>query len=278
MLRLHERRPDPDPERVPPRARPRVHHVLGRAPASEIVRARERDSRVGDAAEPGRRTVKEDPLAVDPLGKHGGVLVLGRDDHPMTLDGDEILRGREIDGRAGGAVRRARDHEAIKLVDPHGARILEAPLLALHSLSRLKQRLGIHSPPVDPVRRAGDREVRHASLRLDAREQDRLAADDRRRRVEDDVDRSRPVRSAQDRVAGVAAEELALLAPHARVGGAAPGHAATPRRAGRRSTRGRPAASSTCCARWKASVDSAPSFAFTASSPSPSLQPPVAKS
>jgi len=45
-----------------------------------------------------------------------------------------------------------------------------------------------------------------------------------------------------------------------------------------RSTAGSPAASRRSAARWKASVDSAPSLSLVVSSPSPSLQPPVAKS
>ena len=50
--------------------------------------------------------------------------------------------------------------------------------------------------------------MRDASAILDAREHDGLSVHDRRRRVEDGVDRLAPVGGGQDRVAGVAPEHL----------------------------------------------------------------------
>ena len=84
-------------------------------------------------------------------------------------------------------------------------------------------------------------------------DQDRLAVDEGRGRVEDGVDRVRPVLGCEDRVAGMPPEELSLRGAHA----------ALTLATRRRRTTGRPAASSTSSARWKASVDSAPSFAFS---------------
>ena len=107
VLGLQERRPDPDPQRVPPRALARLQHDLGRAPVDEIGRPRERDARVRDA-EAGRRPVEEDPAAVDPLGQERRVLVFGIDDDPVPLDRREVLRRCEIDRRARPARRRCR--------------------------------------------------------------------------------------------------------------------------------------------------------------------------
>ena len=89
------------------------------------------------------------------------------------------------------------------------ARVLEAPLLALDPVGRSEQRLRVDRPAVDAVGGARDGEVRDPAQVLDAREEDGLAVDDRRRRVEDGVDRIRPVGRGQDRVAGMPAEELA---------------------------------------------------------------------
>src|SRR5262245_66098013 len=97
-------------------------------------------------------------------------------------------------------------------------------------------------------------------------EQDRFAIEGGGGGVEDSVDRIRPIVRGQDRVVSVAAEELALV------------HASAASRAGSRTEAATPAASSRSAARWKARVDSAPSFVFSSSVPSPSLQPPVAKS
>ena len=110
--------------------------------------------------------------------------------------------------------------------------------------------------------------MRDPGQRLDPREQDGLAADDRGAGVEDHVDRFRPVGRRQDWISRMATEKLAAVRHAVARGRIEP----------RRRTRGSPAASSTSCARWKAKVDSAPSFSLTASSPSPSPQPPVAKS
>ena len=92
----------------------------------------------------------------------------------------------------------------------------------------------------------------------------------RRGGVEHGVDRIRPVLRGQDRVGRVAIEELSALATSV--------HAGSQPVSRVRWTAGSPAASSSSAARWTASVDSAPWLSFVVSSPSPSLQPPVAKS
>src|SRR5581483_1846665 len=96
--------------------------------------------------------------------------------------------------------------------------------------------------------------VRDARARLDAREKDRLGCQLDCRGVEDDVDLGGPVGCREDRVGRVSPEEL--RARHAAILPTAT-----------RATRGRPAASIARWARWNASVDSAPSLAFTSSSP-----------
>ena len=182
----------------------------------------------------------------------------------------EVLGRREEDGRAGRAVGGAGDHPALELGDEDDARVLEAPLLALDAVRRARAAApGRSIQPSTPLRGAGDREVRDArSGPRRGRAATVAPSTLRRGRVEDGVDRIRPVVRRQDRVGRVAVEELA---------------ACSRRRTGlaRRAdggTAGRPAVSSSSAARWKASVDSAPSLSFVVSSPSPSLQPPVAKS
>ena len=99
-----------------------------------------------------------------------------------------------------GSEGRAGDREALELLDPDGARVLEAPLLALDSFLRREERLRLDAPAVDAVRRARDREVGDAGERLDAREQNGLAVDDRGRRIEDGVHGNRPVLRREQRI------------------------------------------------------------------------------
>ena len=193
MLGLQRRRADADAARVPPGADARLEHLLGGAPADEVVGAGEQDLAVA-AAELGLRAVEEHPAAVDPVRQQRGVLVLRVPDDPVALDRSEVLGGREEDGGAGRAVRGAGDDPAVELVDPDGACVLEAPLLGRDLVVGCEQRLGIDRPAVDAVGRAGDGELRDASAVLDPGEQDGLAVDARRRRVEDGVDGIRPVR------------------------------------------------------------------------------------
>src|SRR5437763_6267344 len=185
-------------------------------------------------------------------------------DDPVAFDRAEVLGRGEIDRRPRGAVGRARDHPAVELGDPDDARVLESPLLAVEAGRGGEYWLGVDRPVVDTVGRAGDSEVRDSPEVLNAREQDGFAVDRCGRRVEDGVGRIGPILRSQDRIARVTAEELSLA------------HAAA--RTGSRTEVLTPAASSRTAARWNASVDSAPSFAFSSSVPSPSLQPPVAKS
>ena len=210
--------------------------------------------------------MKENPLSVDPLGQHSRVLVFRLADDSDPLDRPEICRRGEIDGRAARAVRRACDQPTLELGHPHCAWVFEAPLLALDPVGRRKQRHRIDRPSTQAVSRARNAEMGDSSTILDAREHDGFTVDERRRGVEDGVDRLAPIGRSQDRVAGMAPEHL--VARH---------HAALARILSR-SGAGRAAASSRSWARWKASVDSAPSFALRSVSPRPSLQPPVAKS
>jgi len=159
--------------------------------------------------EAGRRPVEHDPATVDPLGQQCGVLVLGVADDPAPLDGREVLRRREIHHRPLRPKGRTGDHEALQLLDPDRARVLEAPLLALDSLLRCEQRLLSDTPAVDAVRRARDREVRDSGERLDAREQNGFVADGCSRRIEDRVHGNRPVLRREQRISGVARKELA---------------------------------------------------------------------
>ena len=103
--------------------------------------------------------MEKHPLAVDPVRQQRRVLVLGLPDDPVPHDRAEVLRRGEVDGRARGAVRGARDHPALELRDEDDARILESPELALDAVLRREQGLRIDDPPVDPVRRACDREM-----------------------------------------------------------------------------------------------------------------------
>ena len=91
-----------------------------------------------------------------------------------------------------------------------------------------------------------------------------------------DLRRGRPLRRSGDRRERRPRRRASRgsLTPQRRVSG----HAAAVSRARWRRTAGRPAASSRSAARWKASVDSAPSLSFVVSAPRPSLHPPVAKS
>src|SRR4029077_5312002 len=133
---------------------------------------------------------------------------------------------------------------------------------------------GSDPPPVDAIRRARDREMGDPGAVFDAYEQHGFAADERRARVEDGVGPVRPLAGGQDRVARVPDEQLrtepAELLLHRR-------HPTANALSGDRcrTTTGSSAASSESWAWWNASVDSAPSFSLIASSPRPSLQPPV---
>ena len=242
VLRLEERRADPDPERVPPGAAPGLQHHLRRAPASEVIGAGERDARVRDP-EAARRPVEEDPLSAHPLRQECRVLVLGSDHDSVSLDRDEVLRRSEIDSRSGRTVRRAGDHEAIELLDPDGPRVLEPPLLTLDAFLRREQGRRRDVPTVDSVGRTGRSEVRDPGQRLDPREQDGLAADDRGAGVEDYVDRLRPVGRRQDWISRMATEKLAAAAVTPWLGAGSSrggGRAAIPPRRARAVRGGRP--------------------------------------
>jgi hypothetical protein len=176
VLGLERRRADADPQRVPPRAGPRLEHLLGRAPA---CRSAERETKISPRPPPnsvfGRW--KQDPPAVHALREQRRVLVLGSPDDPAPLDGREVFGGREIDGRPGRTVRGAGDHPALELVDPDDAGSSKPHCSRSRCPLRGEQRLGVDRPAVDPVRRAGDGEVRDAGEIFDPREQDGLAVD-----------------------------------------------------------------------------------------------------
>ena len=215
------------------------------------------------AAEFGLRAVQHDPATLDSMGEKGRILVFGLPDDAKALDRREVPGGCEIDRRPRRAVGGAGDDPARQLGDPHGTRVLESPLLARDVVGGSEQRLRVDGPPVGAVGGAGDGEVRDPAEVFDPCKEDGLAVERGGGGVEDGIDRIRPVLRGQNRVVGVTLEKLSL------------GHVA---RAGSRTEVGTPAASSMSAARWNASVDSAPSLAFISSVPSPSLQPPVAKS
>ena len=179
--------------------------------------------------------MEEDPLPSDALGKQRRILVLRRDDDPDPLDAVEVFGGREEHRRARVTVGGARDHVLPELFHPDGARVLEAPFLSVAPFERREQRLPVDLPPVNAVGRPGDGQMRDSRACLDAREQDGLAADLDRGGVEDHIHRDRPVRGREDRVGGMPPEEL----------GERGGHAAVFTTWATRTTRGRPAASST---------------------------------
>ena len=263
------RRAETDAHRVPPGALARAQHLLGRAPAHQVGRSRQQDLGAA-AAELVARPVEEHPLAVDPVRQQRGVLVVGLADDAAALDAAEVLRRGEVDGGPGRPVGGAGDHPVAELRHEDDARILEAPLLADDARGGREQGQRVDRPTVDAIGRAGGRQVRDAPQVLDARQDDRRPVGETRcRGVEDGVDRVGPVLGLQNRVRGMSAEELA-------VGGHAAVVAAV--RVRLRRTAGRPAASSRSAARCSSSVDSAPWLSFVASSPRPSLQPPVAKS
>ena len=181
--------------------------------------------------------VQEHPAPGDAVRQERGVLVLWVPDDPVALDGGEVLGGGEEGDGAGRAVRGAGDDAAVEFVDPDGACVVEAPLLARDLVVGRGQRLGIDRPATDAVRRAGDGEMRDTSAVLDPSEQDVFAFEFGSRLVEDGVDGIGPVLGREDRVAGVAAEELGL------------GHAAAGWRTGSRTVARTPAASRSRAAR-----------------------------
>src|SRR5438477_13192052 len=98
MLGQERRRPDTDPQRVPPGAVAGLEHLLGRAPADEVGRAGDEDLAVC-ATELRLRSVKENPAAVNPVRKKSCVLVLRMPDDAVALDRGEVLGRGEIDRR-----------------------------------------------------------------------------------------------------------------------------------------------------------------------------------
>ena len=102
MLGLERRWADADAERVPPGAGSRLEHLLpGALQLTKIGRAREEDLSAG-AAECGHRAVEENPLPVDAVGQQGRVLVLGVHDDAVSLDRAEVPGRREVDSGARG--------------------------------------------------------------------------------------------------------------------------------------------------------------------------------
>ena len=181
--------------------------------APQLWRSAERESRISpwDAAEFGLRAVEEDPLAADPVRQQRRVLVVRPADDPVTLDRPEILCRCEEDRGTGGAVGGAGDHPAVVLGDEHDASILEAPELALDARARSEQRLRIdrssrrsRSPSARPRGGRSRSDPRRGRARWSLAELGRC-------RVEDDIDGIRPVGRGQDRVGGMAGEELPPL-------------------------------------------------------------------
>ena len=265
MLGPERRRPDADSQRVPPGAGARLQHLLGRAPADEVRRAGEEDLAAG-AAELGLRAVEHHPAAVDPVRQKRGVLVLGLPDDPVALDRREVLGGGEIDRRPRGAVRRAGDRPAAELGDPDDARVLEPPLLALDVDGGREQRLGVDRPAVDAVRGARDGEVRDPPAVLDAREQNGLAVDEAAAGLKTALTGYGQSSAVRIGLPGWRVKSSAPVTPPPRRG-----RGSRPRRA-RRQRRGRVRRDGTRASTRR------PRSSFTSSKPSPSLQPPVAKS
>ena len=157
--------------RVPPGAVARAHHLLGSAPAEEILRPREHDLALRPA-ELGLGAVEQNPLAADPVRQQRSVLVLGLADDAVALDGLEILVvARKTAGPAGPYAVQVID-PAVELGDVDDPWVLEAPQLALDSFVGAEERLRIDAQPSQPfaeratVRCEMPREV------LDAGEQD----------------------------------------------------------------------------------------------------------
>ena len=233
----------------------RLQHLLGRAPADQVGGARERGSRRG-AAEAGRRPVEEDPLPVDAVGQERGVLVVrvdrrSRGARPIAKS-SVVAR---IDGRTGRPVGGAGDHPAVELLDPDGARVLEAPLLALDARRRREQRLRVDRQPSIPFAERATERCEIPRQILDPASRTVSPSTTRRSRVEDGVDGIGPVLAVRTGLAGCrrkSSRSRAAGTPLRR-------HAAVPR-ACAADAAGKPAASSSSAARWNASVDSAPSI------------------
>ena len=203
------------------------------------------------AAELRLRAVEEDPAAVDPVREQRGVLVLGMPDDAVALDGAEVLGRGEKDGRAGRTVGGAGDHPALELVDPDDARVLEAPLLARRPSSGASSGSGSTAQPSTPfAERATVRceMPRRSSTRASSTVSPSTMAAAGLKTAFTGI---RPVVRSQNRVGGVALEELA--GAHARTGSSV--RSLAPART--------PAASRRRAAWWNASVDSAPSLSFS---------------
>src|SRR5581483_8622382 len=96
VLGPKRRRPEADPQRVPPGTGTRSQHLLRSAPAKEIVGAGEEDLRV-PAAKLRLGAMQKNPAAVEPVGYERRVLVFGMPDDPVALDRDEVLGRCEKD-------------------------------------------------------------------------------------------------------------------------------------------------------------------------------------
>src|SRR5581483_3336116 len=134
-----------------PGACARLEHLLGRAPADEVVRARQKDLAVS-SAELRLRAMEKDPTPVDSVRQEGRVLVLRVSHDAVPLDACEVFCRGEEDGRAGRTVSRTGDHPTLEFVHPDDTSVLETPLLAHRLVIRGEERLGFDSPIVDAVR------------------------------------------------------------------------------------------------------------------------------
>ena len=148
------------------------------------------------------------PIA-EAAGKDGRVLVLGGHDRAEPGEGDEVLRLRQGHQRSAGRVGRVGDDPLAAVLDPGQASVFHAPRF-FRVVRRIGRETGLGVDP--PVRHAvvapGHGQMRMSPAVLDADEQDRFIAQLTRAGVEHRVGRIGPVPGREDRVVGVAMEQL----------------------------------------------------------------------
>src|SRR5205823_6764468 len=91
VLGAERRRPEADPQRIPPRALARSEHLLAGAEVDEVVGTGEGDLAVS-ALVLRLGPVKEHPTALDPVREERGVLVVRLPDDAAALDTGEVRR------------------------------------------------------------------------------------------------------------------------------------------------------------------------------------------
>jgi len=158
--------------------------------------------------------MNDGPVTSETPREQSGVLVLRRQDQPVVIEVREVAGERQ--GNAGTAFRKSSvDHAvAIQLRDPGDPGILDSPQLLRPIFPvGLQGRPRVDSPVRDAVRRTSGAEVRQTPAVLRPHHQEDLAGIDEtdRARIENRVDRIRPVFGLQNRIAVKATKQLLIL-------------------------------------------------------------------